>query len=450
MPRIAFKKSEHAPVDLHEAVIVGRSEQHANVVVKDNRLSRAHCKFEPKDGGWMVSDMDSQNGTFVNGRRIKEAPVKGGDIITIGACDMVFEGAAKADDKGKPISAGFSAIKDVHSASDNPDSTRTVVAPAALVLTKGTLAEKIHPITQELFNIGRRPDNQLVIDGDPKVSSHHARIRRQGMLYLLEDLNSMNGVVVNGHAITQPVSLRPGNVVIIGLQTFEFQLQGRPNVSSGETAPILQREAVKAQLESGLIEGLEESAQMQALPADAAGETALHDKAAMTQKVARVSGGAIFGALEVLFVLAIAAGVLYAGFVMTREGTGDGGEVEGSGPAARDGALFTLNPSFDEKDEGGFAKGWRYEVAGTDSFALVEGARGGPFALQVARYSPANAVSYAIGAPIDVKGARGVKASVFAMNRVYEVARFGTAVLALVWFEHSRDRDPILGTPLAV
>jgi hypothetical protein len=169
----------------------------------------------------------------------------------------------------------------------------------------------------------------------------------------------------------------------------------------------------------------------------------------MTQKVARVSGGAIFGALEVLFVLAIAAGVLYAGFVMTREGTGDGGEVEGSGPPARDGALFTLNPSFDEKDEGGFAKGWRYEVAGTDSFALVEGARGGPFALQVARYSPANAVSYAIGAPIDVKGARGVKASVFAMNSEYAVSRFGTAVLALFWFEHSRDREPILVTPLA-
>jgi pSer/pThr/pTyr-binding forkhead associated (FHA) protein len=46
MPRIVFRNNEHPPVDLNEPLTIGRSEKHANVVVNDTRLSRAHCRFE--------------------------------------------------------------------------------------------------------------------------------------------------------------------------------------------------------------------------------------------------------------------------------------------------------------------------------------------------------------------------------------------------------------------
>lgn len=472
MPRITFKKSEHAPVDLHEAATVGRSEQHANVVVKDNRLSRAHCRFEPRDdGSWAIVDLDSQNGTFLNGRRVKESLVKPGDVITIGACDMVFEansgpGASTVMAGVQSTRAGASDFSSV--GEDKPqageakvDSTRTVVAPAALVLVEGSLADKIHPITHDVFTIGRKKDNHLCLEGDTKASSHHAHIKRDGLSYVLEDLKSMNGVTVNGVKITAPVSLKPGNRVVIGLQTFEFQLQGRPNVSSGATAPRLAREEIAARLKApgaaGADEDLDEldvDAANAGAPAQAVGESTAeldaHDRAALTQKVAKVSSGAVFGVIEVLVVLAIAGGVLYAAWMMSRDDGSNAGPDGGALVApARPGGLLAVNPSFDEKDEGGFAKGWRYEVAGTDSFALVEGARGGPLAMQLARYSPGNSVSYVVSAPVELAGARGIRAAAFAVNSEYSVDRFGVAVLALFWFEHPRDRDPILVTPVA-
>lgn len=465
MPRISFKKSEHAPVDLHEAAIVGRSEQHANVVVKDNRLSRAHCRFEPRDDGtWAVVDLESQNGTFLNGRRVKESQVKPGDVVTIGTCDMLFEATggpgASTVMKGVASTAGgknFGSDIQLALVDNSPESTRTVVAPAALVLVAGSLKDKIFPITHDEFKIGRKKENQLCLENDTKASGYHARIRRDGLQYFLEDLQSMNGVIVNGTKITEPVSLRPGNKVVIGLQTFEFQIQGKPAVSSGETAPKLARDSVRERAAQLAAEEAAEKAQeepyhptqpMAVLP-DADGESVAHDKAALSQKVAKVSGGAMFGLVEVLVVVALAGGALYAAWVMMRDNREEANS-EGEGhSSARAGGMLAINPSFDEKDEGGFPKGWRYEVSGTDSFGLVEGARGGPFALQIARFTPGNAVSYAVATPAETNGARGIKAAVFAVNSEYSVERYGVAVLALFWFEHPRDRDPVLVTPLA-
>lgn len=479
MPRITFKKSEHEPVDLHEAAIVGRSEQHANVVVKDNRLSRAHCRFEPReDASWAVVDMESQNGTFLNGRRIKESLVKPGDIITIGACDMVFEGTGAGAStvmagvqSTKVSGSDFSAVGEDKpqpaSASNKIDSTRTVVAPAALVVISGDLKDKIHPITQDAFTIGRKKDNHLCLEGDTKASSHHAVIRRDGLAYVLEDLKSMNGVTVNGRKITEPVSLSPGNKVGIGLIVFEFQLQGRPNVSSGLTAPKLAREDIKARLSSPQSAGetgdlgeldidkaTKAAAQAPAQDAQSEGEASAeiseHDRAALTQKVAKVSGGAVFGFIEVAVVLLIAGGVLFAAWTMMKDDGSQGATTDEGYPPARSGGLLTINPSFDERDDAtGFPKGWRYEIAGTDSFSLVEGAKGGPYAMSMARFTPGNSISYAVAAPAELAGARGIKASAFAMNSEFAVDRFGTAVLSIFWFEHPRDRDPILVTPVA-
>lgn len=48
--------------------------------------------------------------------------------------------------------------------------------------------------------IGRKEDNDIVID-NPAVSSHHARILKQGNSYFVEDLNSTNGTFIGGKKI---------------------------------------------------------------------------------------------------------------------------------------------------------------------------------------------------------------------------------------------------------
>ncbi len=68
-----------------------------------------------------------------------------------------------------------------------------------------------YPIRETVINIGRRSDNQLVID-DPRVSRVHAQLRIQTDRAILFDLNSTGGTFVNGTRINQ-ATLNAGDVV---------------------------------------------------------------------------------------------------------------------------------------------------------------------------------------------------------------------------------------------
>lgn len=60
--------------------------------------------------------------------------------------------------------------------------------------------------------IGRWQDNDLIID-DRWVSRHHACVRREGDQYLIEDLGSKNGTLVNGRRIGEPTTLVDGDEI---------------------------------------------------------------------------------------------------------------------------------------------------------------------------------------------------------------------------------------------
>ncbi|MDA1129748.1 MAG: FHA domain-containing protein [Chloroflexi bacterium] len=53
---------------------------------------------------------------------------------------------------------------------------------------------------QKTLNIGRSPDNDIVVD-DPTVSRHHARVTFDGNQYLIEDLSSTAGTMINGQKV---------------------------------------------------------------------------------------------------------------------------------------------------------------------------------------------------------------------------------------------------------
>ncbi len=80
-------------------------------------------------------------------------------------------------------------------------------------------------ITAPIINIGRRPDNDLVIN-DPRVSRRHAQLRAQGGRYFLFDLDATGGTFVNGQRIHQQ-QLRAGDVI---------SLAGYPLVFGVETS----------------------------------------------------------------------------------------------------------------------------------------------------------------------------------------------------------------------
>lgn len=78
---------------------------------------------------------------------------------------------------------------------------------AYLIVPGGNL----FPLEQSVVNLGRMKDNHLVLD-DPRVSRHHAQIRRSPEGFILFDLNSTGGTTVN-HLPVHQWTLRPGDVI---------------------------------------------------------------------------------------------------------------------------------------------------------------------------------------------------------------------------------------------
>jgi Protein of unknown function (DUF3662)/FHA domain len=72
--------------------VIGRSSA-CDVPLDDASASRRHAEVRRRGGKTVLVDLDSTNGTLVNGRRVREAPLRPGDRITIGTTAIVFERA---------------------------------------------------------------------------------------------------------------------------------------------------------------------------------------------------------------------------------------------------------------------------------------------------------------------------------------------------------------------
>lgn len=72
-------------------------------------------------------------------------------------------------------------------------------------------------LNEGTFAVGRNASCQLSLD-DPLVSRRHAIFEHQDGRVTIEDLNSRNGVIVNGHRIETKVSLDVGDRILIGSQ----------------------------------------------------------------------------------------------------------------------------------------------------------------------------------------------------------------------------------------
>ena len=96
---------------------------------------------------------------------------------------------------------------------------------------------KVHPLNEAVVNIGRRLENQLVID-DPRVSRNHAQLRAIKGRFVLFDLNSTGGTFVNGQRTSQTV-LYPGDVIsLAGVALIFGQDNPPPRPDLASTAPL--------------------------------------------------------------------------------------------------------------------------------------------------------------------------------------------------------------------
>ncbi len=87
---------------LDKKVIIGR-DPGCDIVLPLDHLSRKHVSLEIKNGQLHLQDLDSSNGTFVNGKQVSQAQLKPGDKIKLDVVTFEVSGPAKAHDPNKTI-----------------------------------------------------------------------------------------------------------------------------------------------------------------------------------------------------------------------------------------------------------------------------------------------------------------------------------------------------------
>jgi pSer/pThr/pTyr-binding forkhead associated (FHA) protein len=92
---------------------------------------------------------------------------------------------------------------------------------AELVLIEDGQRSKIFPLERDRVIIGRLADSDVVLS-DPGASRRHAEIRRENGQFVLQDLGSTNGTLVNDEAVDER-TLQEGDRIGIGRTVLEFR-----------------------------------------------------------------------------------------------------------------------------------------------------------------------------------------------------------------------------------
>ncbi|MGQ9888421.1 MAG: FHA domain-containing protein [Aggregatilineales bacterium] len=192
-----------------DVITLGRS-PHNTIVINDDQVSRAHLRLVRVGPDYELHDLGSSNGTFVDGQRVAASwllpPVcliELGDSITLAyerALPSEADGARAVDDRSDQL---------------------------FLVVNLGPDTERVYALESETITVGRDLSNDIVLP-DPEVSRWHLQLKRQGGAYVVRDLGSTNGTLLNGVRLTAPRTLVPHDTLDLGTTTVRLHYVRNP------------------------------------------------------------------------------------------------------------------------------------------------------------------------------------------------------------------------------
>jgi pSer/pThr/pTyr-binding forkhead associated (FHA) protein len=194
----------------HEEYGVGRAESNS-IRLTDRNVSRNHLALKKNGQGWLVRDLQSYNGTYINGARvIGEQAMHSGDVIQLG--DYRLELLDEVVAPGAPPPP--------------PPAPSAHQRPNRLVVVVGPGPGTEHPLDKEHFTIGRSEDATISINHS-SVSRVHAELFALGNgRFEIVDKASANGIRINGVELKRGI-LEAGDALELGDVRLRFIGQGK-------------------------------------------------------------------------------------------------------------------------------------------------------------------------------------------------------------------------------
>jgi pSer/pThr/pTyr-binding forkhead associated (FHA) protein/tetratricopeptide (TPR) repeat protein len=239
---------------IRDEITIGRKEGNT-IRLTERNVSRKHARLLKQNGSIFIEDVSSYNGIKLNGDKIDgRAPVGEGDRIQIGDYQLALkmdraQGApgtnGHGDTRNATPAAPIAAIQSneekttpyqkesgVPTQMIEAPTMQTPMAPvradgsglARLVVTSSNFAGQEFLLDKAAVVIGRTDENDVVIN-HRSISRHHAKVVRENGHYHVVDLQSANGVRVNGEEYGK-VELRRGDHIDLGHVRLRFVAPG--------------------------------------------------------------------------------------------------------------------------------------------------------------------------------------------------------------------------------
>ncbi len=237
MPKFVLKFEEEPlkTFDISEPVVtIGRLPENTISIVNMG-VSRRHARIEvDRDGSFVINDLNSLNGTFVNEKKVSRSSLVPGDQISIGKYTIVFEGALTEEDSSRidPISRGGPDISetdtfDLDSQQRPTSETPTVEAEndgSGTPLLIETDKHVVYRLEKPSITLGNSEEDDIFIDG-LFIDQSHVNVEKRDDGVWLVNKKLLGKVKVNGKK-TKEHRLQHKDRLEIGSSTLRFMENG--------------------------------------------------------------------------------------------------------------------------------------------------------------------------------------------------------------------------------
>lgn len=228
---LKFKKNTIADYQLEKgkSITIGRRANN-DIIIENLAVSGHHAKIDSVGDGFVLTDLQSKNGCFVNEQLVTSHWLNEGDIVTIGKHTLVFnfqEGESKP--QGPPGEMDQTMVMDT-------STFRSMVAKSAPKEDAAPEAQKNCPdgllsylsggdgefaLDKKLIKIGKDSSSDIVISGFG-IGQTAATISMRPNGYHLSYVSGLSKVKVNGEAVKDSTPLKEFDIIELGSLKMQF------------------------------------------------------------------------------------------------------------------------------------------------------------------------------------------------------------------------------------
>lgn len=208
-----------------EITTIGRKNDN-DIVIDNIGVSGFHARIVKEDEYFILEDLNSLNGTFVDGKKISKAVLNNGDVILIGKHTIDFVAEAQ-DQPARPSVRGISMnetmVIDPRDQEKILAATEKLEALGGFIIIEGSTDMSEYELRERVTTIGKDDSAAIRLKGffAPKVAALVNR-RREG--YFISP-SGKKPLKINGTEVNQRYDLKDGDIVEVAGVKMQFYLK---------------------------------------------------------------------------------------------------------------------------------------------------------------------------------------------------------------------------------